>query len=445
MQSDGRWRLSRDGQEIVRNAHLVIATPRWEGTVDQQAGQRPPATSAAAPRPAPDGLALESTLRQPLSQAVWQFRQTVVATAAGWRMVYELRPQQTVDAGEVVLFLDLPIKLWSGTPIVLWPAGESRFPRQPPADRHFYAGPARLIGLGGGPAGQLTLRDTIAGCTFQDTREYQGDIYQLYVQLHSGGRLAAGSVLRLEFELRPADAQPIALPALRLTAADKLHIKQLNPDPPHVAQGSRWTLRADVTGTYRTPFDPQQMAVDAHFVTPSGRTIDVPAFFTQDYRRHNEDGYSLIEPQGPPGWEVRFTPVEAGAYRYWLTARDGSGEVRSADEPLPARRPRGQASSASAAATGTISSLTMAGRTSPWARTRPCATRAAGQARSQPTASTSSSAGLASWGRPAATTAGCGCARPAWASNGDRPACTASITPGSWTACWKQPSAMAST
>jgi hypothetical protein len=41
-------------------------------------------------------------------------------------------------------------------------------------------------------------------------------------------------------------------------------------------------LRASVTGTYTTPFDPSQIAVDAEIRTPVGRIVRVPAFFTRN-------------------------------------------------------------------------------------------------------------------------------------------------------------------
>lgn len=36
-----------------------------------------------------------------------------------------------------------------------------------------------------------------------------------------------------------------------------------------------------------------------------------------------------FEPAGEPGWKVRFTPVEEGRYRYYVTATDGRSQARS--------------------------------------------------------------------------------------------------------------------
>src|SRR2546423_903674 len=66
-------------------------------------------------------------------------------------------------------------------------------------------------------------------------------------------------------------------------------------------------FRVDVKGTYTTPFDAGQIAVDAEIHRPGGRVDRVPAFFYQEYA---PDG----EAAGDTEWRVRFTPQEAGTY-----------------------------------------------------------------------------------------------------------------------------------
>ena len=62
------------------------------------------------------------------------------------------------------------------------------------------------------------------------------------------------------------------------------------------------------------PFDPQNIRLDATFTLPSGRSMTVPAFWYQGYQRSLSGGYESDTPAGSPGWRVRFTPPEAGAY-----------------------------------------------------------------------------------------------------------------------------------
>jgi len=56
------------------------------------------------------------------------------------------------------------------------------------------------------------------------------------------------------------------------------------------------------------PFDPAQIDLVVHFVSPSGKTLTTPAFYYQDY-----DPASL-QPKGDPGWKARFTPTEDGPW-----------------------------------------------------------------------------------------------------------------------------------
>ena len=62
------------------------------------------------------------------------------------------------------------------------------------------------------------------------------------------------------------------------------------------------------------PFDPDLIRLDATFNLPSGRTMVVPAFWHQGYQRSLAGGYENDTPVGAPGWRLRFTPPEPGAY-----------------------------------------------------------------------------------------------------------------------------------
>ena len=61
-------------------------------------------------------------------------------------------------------------------------------------------------------------------------------------------------------------------------------------------------------------FDPDEIAVDAIFTTPSGQTLTVPAFWYQAYSREKIDGAENLTKEGAPGWRIRFTPAETGQY-----------------------------------------------------------------------------------------------------------------------------------
>ena len=89
-------------------------------------------------------------------------------------------------------------------------------------------------------------------------------------------------------------------------------------------------FQVDITGTYTTPFDPDQIAVDAEIHSPSGRVIDVPAFFYEDYdlRTDEKDSREGFQAKNAD-WRIRFTPEEPGKYSIRILARDHSGTRRS--------------------------------------------------------------------------------------------------------------------
>lgn len=67
------------------------------------------------------------------------------------------------------------------------------------------------------------------------------------------------------------------------------------------------------------PFDPDVMRVDVLFSSPSGKTLSVPAFWYQAYRRSLSGNSENLSVFGNPEWRVRFTPAEPGDYSMQLS------------------------------------------------------------------------------------------------------------------------------
>jgi hypothetical protein len=110
---------------------------------------------------------------------------------------------------------------------------------------------------------------------------------------------------------------------------EKLEIRRveiLTADP---ACWKRVDLRVDLAATYKTPFDPDEIAVDAEFSLPSGRLMTVPGFFYQAFTRAQAGGADAVTASGEPEWNIRFMPPEAGTYSVKVVARDHSGSVTS--------------------------------------------------------------------------------------------------------------------
>lgn len=106
----------------------------------------------------------------------------------------------------------------------------------------------------------------------------------------------------------------------------------LTEDP---QQWRRIDLRVDVAGTWATPFDADEIRVDAKIATPSGRSITVPAFLYQRYERQvwarpNNASQEQMTAAAEPEWRVRFLPTESGRHTLRIAARDKSGAKESA-------------------------------------------------------------------------------------------------------------------
>ncbi|MPY90088.1 MAG: DUF5060 domain-containing protein [Luteitalea sp.] len=139
----------------------------------------------------------------------------------------------------------------------------------------------------------------------------------------------------------------------RFQQREKLAIQRLDLLTTKPTSWKRVDIRIALTGTYRSPFDPDEIAVDALIRTPSGEAITLPAFFYQQYERQVRakiqwptsewDGTAreILEPVDRPDWRIRLMPTERGTYSVRVRARDRSGEVTSEPMTFTAESARG--------------------------------------------------------------------------------------------------------
>ena len=66
------------------------------------------------------------------------------------------------------------------------------------------------------------------------------------------------------------------------------------------------------------PFNPKEFRVVAKFVSPTGKTFEVPAFYYHNYLRYLDVDGENLAPYGTEEWKIRFSPQEAGRYFYTL-------------------------------------------------------------------------------------------------------------------------------
>ena len=89
------------------------------------------------------------------------------------------------------------------------------------------------------------------------------------------------------------------------------------------------------------PFDPDEIAVDAFFVWPSGKVHSVPGFYYQDFVRSQSGPEEVLTPVGKSCWKVRFTPTEAGTYSYYIQVVMGEDKIatsRRSFRAVPSKR-----------------------------------------------------------------------------------------------------------
>lgn len=72
------------------------------------------------------------------------------------------------------------------------------------------------------------------------------------------------------------------------------------------------------------PFDPAELEIRVEFTSPSGKTVDIGAFWYHEY------DYDTRRFKGDPGWKARFTPTEIGEWT--VVARIPAHNLESADQ-----------------------------------------------------------------------------------------------------------------
>jgi hypothetical protein len=98
------------------------------------------------------------------------------------------------------------------------------------------------------------------------------------------------------------------------------NVEVLGINPPRARLYSRVEIDVNVTGYIGNQFDPEDVNVTAFITDPEGKVLALPAFYYQDYRRVLLGNTERLEPVGQPCWKVRFTPVKAGRYEFYVEA-----------------------------------------------------------------------------------------------------------------------------
>lgn len=128
-----------------------------------------------------------------------------------------------------------------------------------------------------------------------------------------------------------------------LSDSRPLKMGSVTPLNSPVGRYQKIEFKIDLQGTFLSPFDPREIDVMGIFTSPSGKRINGPAFYFQDYERKFSRGREILKQKGKAQWRLRFCPGEVGGYSLKIKARDKSGKtVESAVvnfEVLPSSSP----------------------------------------------------------------------------------------------------------
>ena len=94
-------------------------------------------------------------------------------------------------------------------------------------------------------------------------------------------------------------------------------ITRIHSSPAEVPRFGKFEIIAFVNSASSNPFDPQEITLDAEFVSPSGETKVCPGFF-----------YTPT-PSASGEWRVRFSPDEEGAWTWSLVVKSPAGSTSS--------------------------------------------------------------------------------------------------------------------
>ena len=325
---------------------VYLPKPGWKGTF-AELGAGPSGKGQAPPAKPP--YAGEGTLSGPAGPAPVDYTWSIRTEGDSVHVDYAITPRQAIDVAAVLIRLHLDLATHKGTSWSVVRDGSLRsgvFPqtfREPYSffsDREF-----DWLGweLGGGVLSSLTPDwETISHVTMQDNRKFGAEGFEIQLYAPAKGRLPAGKTIRLAFTLRARDrAETTALEEARRRRQTILRaslaqdrpaaIGAVSSSAERVPAYSRFELAVDVKATYSNPFDPEDIALDGHFVTPSGKEEVVPGFLWWGYKRSRVNGVEHLVADGRAGWRIRYCPREPGTHRYWVTLRDGAEHRRSAE------------------------------------------------------------------------------------------------------------------
>ena len=106
-------------------------------------------------------------------------------------------------------------------------------------------------------------------------------------------------------------------------AASPAEIVNIRQRPDTVGVYEKFEVSLELKCEFVNPFDPDDIDIQALFISPSGKKWNIPGFYN----------YSM-----GTLWKIRFSPNETGKWNYTVTVRDKNGEVKSNSQSFVAAK-----------------------------------------------------------------------------------------------------------
>ncbi|MCS7264875.1 MAG: DUF5060 domain-containing protein [Armatimonadetes bacterium] len=341
--------LSIDKAVLVQNLSAVLIRPGWQGSY---ADQLNPATVKALQQCNGDwvwkgllfgdgaSVAFEqrATIKNGEILLSYQFRSETEFTVETLMLRCFLTTEGNAGKARWVAVDEMSLEVLSGT-----------FPEKLPERYHLLTRGNLSWLMWILPSGYALLFDlresNIVGVNLQDDRRFNINSFELQLHLlggkwHVGREVASNLRLQVlsENEAIGWEKQMREKVERERTIVLQKHaplmLKGVKPNAKTLRRYKTLELKIDLDATYDNPFDPEQISVEAEIVSPSGKRVRVPGFFTQDFERstqvEGQGAREILKRVGRPYFAVRFTPTEAGNYRYRvvITGRETRDERR---------------------------------------------------------------------------------------------------------------------
>jgi hypothetical protein len=325
--------LRLDGQPLTGTVTLLVPRKDWQGnhgTLREARPMRRNGDLATGP------LRIEGNLSGG-EDAALAYTCTLQRHAGGLRIDYEITAARDIEVAGVVAQVLLDIAPLQGREWALLDGQNVRrspFPTELPEPYTFFSdsGFERLAWPAAGDTMLALVPDwqSVQRVTLQDDRRFGVASYEIQVYASGPRMLAPGKSVKLGFSLLPmavAELQARQARAAEHTAALRASltgnatatIRALTATTEPVPAFGRFEVAVELEARYDNPFDPAQVALIGHFVTPSGKEETVSGFYAWDFERALRNGVERLTPTGQGGWRVRYCPREPGQYRYRLT------------------------------------------------------------------------------------------------------------------------------